>query len=329
MAGGRGARRRGGRRRAARRAGAAHGPVTGRTGDRPRRPAGVRAQLDTAWRLAEHQQTAEVTADLHLAEANLGLCAGQLDRARDAIDQALAATDDAPRLLARICLTDLRSEADLAENGRWSAAARRTVSDRAEVRHQQLAELQAGSTSSEIEAYCLTGIGEFGRCGLQTDAGPWREAAEAWAALERPRGQAYALIRAAEAQLRSHHAKSAVEPLRLGYAVADRLGCKPLTDLAATIALQARISLDDTTARRGDSREASRLGLTARETQILRELTLGLSNRDIAAKLYLSHRTVGVHVSNILSKLNARTRTEAATAAMRMHLVGAESTDQG
>lgn len=61
--------------------------------------------------------------------------------------------------------------------------------------------------------------------------------------------------------------------------------------------------------------------LTARELQVLAELAAGLSNREIATKLYLSHRTVGVHVSNVLAKLGVRSRTEAATAAARLNLL--------
>ena len=61
--------------------------------------------------------------------------------------------------------------------------------------------------------------------------------------------------------------------------------------------------------------------LTARERQVLAELAAGLSNREIAEKLYLSHRTVGVHVSSLLAKLGARSRTEAAAAAAQLNLL--------
>lgn len=41
-------------------------------------------------------------------------------------------------------------------------------------------------------------------------------------------------------------------------------------------------------------------------------LTEGRTNREIATELFVSHRTVGSHVSNLLGKLGARTRSEAA-----------------
>jgi DNA-binding NarL/FixJ family response regulator len=51
--------------------------------------------------------------------------------------------------------------------------------------------------------------------------------------------------------------------------------------------------------------------LTVRELEVLELVSIGRSNRDIADQLYISAKTASVHVSNILSKLGARSRTEA------------------
>jgi NarL family two-component system response regulator LiaR len=66
--------------------------------------------------------------------------------------------------------------------------------------------------------------------------------------------------------------------------------------------------------------EADR-GLTARELDILRLMVDGLSNPDIAKKLFVSRSTVKFHVSNILMKLGASTRTEAVSMALHGRLV--------
>ena len=52
--------------------------------------------------------------------------------------------------------------------------------------------------------------------------------------------------------------------------------------------------------------------LTAREREVLRLLSEGRSNREIAAALFIAPKTASVHVSNILAKLGAASRTEAA-----------------
>ena len=64
--------------------------------------------------------------------------------------------------------------------------------------------------------------------------------------------------------------------------------------------------------------------LTARERQVLVLLAEGLTNKEIAAKLTLSPATVRVYVSNILSKLGASNRTEAARLALEHHLVSSD-----
>jgi DNA-binding NarL/FixJ family response regulator len=70
-------------------------------------------------------------------------------------------------------------------------------------------------------------------------------------------------------------------------------------------------------------REESDTGfpLTHREIQVLRHLALGLSNREIANSLEISIETVKEHVQNILRKLDATDRTQAAVRAVKKGLV--------
>ncbi len=63
--------------------------------------------------------------------------------------------------------------------------------------------------------------------------------------------------------------------------------------------------------------------LTERETEVLRLIAKGLSNKEIAQALVIGEKTVKTHVSSILSKLNVSSRTQAALYAARMGLVAA------
>jgi DNA-binding CsgD family transcriptional regulator len=60
-----------------------------------------------------------------------------------------------------------------------------------------------------------------------------------------------------------------------------------------------------------NSANMQRLGITPRELEILEAITAGLSNREIAGKLFVSENTVKTHSSRLFDKLNARRRTQA------------------
>jgi NarL family two-component system response regulator LiaR len=62
---------------------------------------------------------------------------------------------------------------------------------------------------------------------------------------------------------------------------------------------------------------SSKLALTEREKEVLKEVALGKSNQEIADDLVLSERTVRTHITNILSKLQLSNRTQAALFAIR------------
>jgi len=61
--------------------------------------------------------------------------------------------------------------------------------------------------------------------------------------------------------------------------------------------------------------------LTAREDQVLRLMSIGLGNKEIAARLAISDHTVKFHISSILGKLNVSSRTEAVSLGIRKGLI--------
>ena len=63
-------------------------------------------------------------------------------------------------------------------------------------------------------------------------------------------------------------------------------------------------------------------GLSRREREVLSLIVDGRTNREIGERLFISQKTVGVHVGNILSKLGVSGRVEAATVALRLELLG-------
>ena len=149
------------------------------------------------------------------------------------------------------------------------------------------------------------------------------------AGLRRPYATAYAQWRLAEAILAEGGARAdAQAALAAAHAVALRLRARPLAAELEALARRARLSLETgaepVVASDGDG-AAERVGLTARELEVLRLVAKGETNRSIGQALYISEKTVSVHISRILAKLDARGRVEAAGLALRLGLLDEET----
>ncbi len=116
--------------------------------------------------------------------------------------------------------------------------------------------------------------------------------------------------RLAEALAEAGDRDEAQQQWQLAVAAADNLGATRLRAALADLGRRARL---------GSSSRAvagSPLSvLTSRELEVLQALSAGRSNREIGTELFISGKTVSVHVSNILAKLGAASRTEAAAIA--------------
>jgi NarL family two-component system response regulator LiaR len=70
-----------------------------------------------------------------------------------------------------------------------------------------------------------------------------------------------------------------------------------------------------------DAARLERLGITRREHEVLQLIAVGMSNREIAERLFVSENTVKTHASRLLDKLQARRRTEAVQLAKQAGLI--------
>jgi DNA-binding NarL/FixJ family response regulator len=169
----------------------------------------------------------------------------------------------------------------------------------------------------------LTCLAEDGRAAGRSDPAAWAEVADAWTVLGEPLPVAYAHLRLAEALLaRRGSSADGVCALREAARLAGELGARPLADEVAGLAERARVRLaaparfpapvpvpapvaDELT------------GLTERELEVLVELAGGRTNREIAGRLFISEKTVGVHVSRIYAKIGVHSRVQASAVLLR------------
>ncbi|HEX6665745.1 MAG TPA: AAA family ATPase [Solirubrobacterales bacterium] len=127
-------------------------------------------------------------------------------------------------------------------------------------------------------------------------------------------------LRAGVALAAAGEREAALERLCDSYRSATKLGARPLAAEAA----QRVADMGESVAQRLGSRAAAAAdgpGLTRRELEVLRHVAVGRTNREIAQELFLSPRTVDMHVRNLLGKLDCRSRVEASHRAGELGLL--------
>jgi DNA-binding CsgD family transcriptional regulator len=276
--------------------------------------AAARASLEAAAPLRDADEPAVVAA---IAAVNAELLAQEGDRegCYRAVDEALgrlAITQDR-RFATELLVIALRSEADRLGPvpGREDAAA----SARLERMAVELAKF-APESSDDVDhsAHHLTARNELARARGTGRAEDWAAAVALWRTAARPREEAYCLLREAECHVAERRREKAAAAATAAREIAARLGAAPL--VSEVDALLARTRLTPAPAPRAPVEDRP-FGLTEREAEVLALLGTGATNRQIARTLFISERTVGVHVSRVLHKLQVTNRAQAAAMAVR------------
>jgi DNA-binding CsgD family transcriptional regulator len=255
--------------------------------------------------------------------AELAIWMGNSALALDVVLTMLKALDgtDGPGAAGNLFTLGIRACADLAEAGDTDDATC-AFDELARLRSRARSDPFAGPVPKTATAAGELWTAERSRLLRRSDPDAWSHAAVAWHLLRRPHRRAYALYRQAEAMLADHTMHAAAEPVLRSAAVAGS-GHEPVMREIRQLARRARISLTDTEPpkRRESPIGLAKFGLTERELAVLRLLAQGHTNAEIGRMLFISPKTASVHVTNILRKLGAGSRVQAATIAERAGLL--------
>jgi len=246
---------------------------------------------------------ASLDAALSAASGDLAGAAGRADNAL----KIISATDDVARHLSITALA-IRIEADALDAARLTA--RRADPAATRVRSAVARIARADGSHRPVFTLFQTLIGaQLSRIPGPADPGLWDQVATH--ELAGPFLAGYARLQQAAGLLTHRRRREATIALREAKAAAGRLGAVPMHAEIAALARRARLDLAEPAPR---SPDPDPVGLTRRELEVIRLLSDGLSNAEIARTLYISEKTASVHVSNILRKLGVTSRIQAATA---------------
>ena len=260
-----------------------------------------------------------------------------VDRPREALELLLREMKPhgqaEPRYADELLAYGAHAAADLATQARDArdfAGAREAVS-----LLEQLVELRASVPRTPFEPYDEHDLvqpavqayfdAEKARCLDQRErlADLWLQAAHACGAEEMRWHEAVAWHRHAQALMNDRGDRTLIaSALRSAHDIAVRIEAEPLRRAAEELAASARISLAPIVVPSQGTATDGLSALTRREREVLGHLVAGRTYTEIARTLYISDKTVSVHVSNLLRKTGTTNRIEAAEFARR-HGLGA------
>ncbi|MGC4806929.1 helix-turn-helix transcriptional regulator [Micromonospora sp. DT233] len=258
--------------------------------------------------------------------AGLAMWQGRHDLARQAVQRGLTESrSDDMGILAALVWHGLRAEAE-------AHASRAVPVDATAVRRLREVAERVARKSEHAARPVRDGVDGFlALCEAEvsrldgSDPALWARSVAQWDRRHHPYPAAYSRLRQAEALLaRRRRTATAGKLLRQAYQVAQSLGAVPLSTEIRTLAGRARVRLEEPgTSSRGSSVAGAEptsdelAMLTAREREVLVAVAEGLTNKEIGQRLFISERTIGVHVSHIFDKLQVRTRVQASAIFLR------------
>ncbi|MFD6563957.1 AAA family ATPase [Micromonospora profundi] len=258
--------------------------------------------------------------------AGLAMWEGRHDVARQAVQRGLTESrSDDVTILSALVWHGLRAEAE-AHSSRTVAVdptAVRRLRGVAE-RVARKSESAAPPVRSVVDGFLALCAAEVSRLD-GSDPELWAASAAEWDRRNHPYPAAYSRLRQAEALLaRRSRLATAGRLLREAHQMALGLGAVPLTSEIRELAGRARVPLQERDDRAGRGSAPAQpvddelAALTAREREVLALVAEGLTNKEIGQRLFISERTIGVHVSHIFDKLQVRTRVQASAIHLRI-----------
>ena len=249
-----------------------------------------------------------------LTSAELCSMSDLFDDGRAAVTAGLELAGVDAWLTAQLCAVGVRLEADRCISARRRRA--RSEETAARQRASELVEVAdaLGPQEGSIDAWIAQAHAELARIGdgeTGSHGEAWAAVRDRWHALGHRYDEAYAGVRLAEAMLTGGSRREAEAELRRSESIANHLGARPLAALVADVRLRAGLDA---------SPAPSKDGLTRREREILGWVAQGATNRDIAEALFISPKTVSVHVSALLRKFGVSGRGDLhSVAAAKVH----------
>jgi len=243
---------------------------------------------------------------------------------------AAEGADDEATDLCRALLTRWESSEDhhYAIRGlRWGASflARRDDLAGAHACAEALTRIASDTGHADALAALAHAIGEtaLAEGDAETAANQLARAVELHRGLDIPYERAEIELRAGVTLAAAGEREAALERLGSAYRSARKLGARPLAAEAAREVAALGESVAKRLGRRAEA-DAEGAGLTRRELEVVRLVATGSTNKEIAQELFLSPRTVDMHVRNILRKLDCRSRGQAAHKAGQLGLLAQE-----